>query len=80
MTKKLDCDKKVVGVKQVKRAIASATVSQVYVAEDAEVKVTQEIVLLCQKYGIPIEKVDTMKDLGDACGIDINAATAALLI
>lgn len=80
MTERLDDDKKVVGVKQVKRAITSSSVSQVYIAEDAEKKVTQDIVLLCQKHEIPIEKVDTMKTLGDACGIDINAATAALLI
>jgi ribosomal protein L7Ae-like RNA K-turn-binding protein len=29
---------------------------------------------------IPIIYVETMKELGYACGIDINAAVAALLI
>ncbi|MGO1468548.1 MAG: ribosomal L7Ae/L30e/S12e/Gadd45 family protein [Tissierella sp.] len=80
MTERLDCNKKVVGVKQVKRAITSSEASQVYLAEDAENKITQDIILLCQEHKIPIEKVYTMKELGDACGIDINAATAALLI
>lgn len=80
MTERLEDDKKVVGVNQVKRAISSSKVSLVYVAEDAEMKITNEILDLCEKKQIPIIKVDTMKDLGDACGIDINAATAALLI
>lgn len=80
MTERLEEEKKVVGIKQVKRAINSSTVSQVYIAEDAEDKITQELVLLCEKHKIPVTKVDTMKKLGNACGIDINAATAALLI
>lgn len=80
MTERLEDDKKVVGLNQVKRSIASDTVKVVYIAEDADKKVTDEILALCEKEQIPIVKVDTMKDLGDACGIDINAATAALLI
>lgn len=80
MTEKLEDDRKVVGIKQVKKAIKSSTASRVYIADDAEEKITQEILLLCQKHVVPVEKVDTMKKLGDACGIDINAATAALLI
>ena len=80
MTERLDNNKKVVGVNQVKRALTLSEVSQVYIAEDAEKKVTQEIELLCQRQDIPVIKVDGMKELGDACGIDINAATAALLI
>lgn len=80
MTERLEDDKKVVGLNQVKRSISAATVSVVYIAEDADKKVKDEISSLCEKEQIPIIKVDTMKDLGDACGIDINAATAALLI
>ncbi|OLS02149.1 ribosomal L7Ae/L30e/S12e/Gadd45 family protein [Tissierella creatinophila] len=80
MTERLEDDKKVVGLNQVKRAIFSSTASIVYIAEDAEKKVKDEILALCEKEQIPIIKVSTMKDLGDACGIDINAATAALLI
>ncbi len=80
MTQRLKDDNKVVGIKQVKKAINSDSVSEVYIAEDAEEKVTREILLLCERHDIPVIKVETMKDLGDACGIDINAATAALLI
>lgn len=80
MTDRLEEKNKVVGVNQVKRAISSARVSQVYIAKDADKKIKDEISILCEKEQIPIIKIETMKDLGDACGIDINAATAALLI
>ncbi len=80
MTERLKGSKKVVGIKQVKKAINSARASEVYIAKDAEEKITQEVLLLCRKREIPVIDVDTMKDLGNACGIDISAATAALLI
>ena len=41
--------------------------------------VTGEIEELCQSKSIPITYVDSMQELGEACGIDINAAVAALL-
>ncbi|MDR7871662.1 MAG: ribosomal L7Ae/L30e/S12e/Gadd45 family protein [Tissierellaceae bacterium] len=80
MTDNLKDMNKVVGAKQVKRAIKSSKVNKVYIAKDAETKVTSEIEEQCDKMHIPILYVETMKELGNACGIDINAAVAALLI
>lgn len=71
---------KVVGLKQVKRAIKLSKAKKVYIAEDAEKRVTSEIVELCEEGHIPIIYVESMKKLGHACGIDINAAVAALII
>jgi|JMBV01.1.fsa_nt_gb large subunit ribosomal protein L7A len=79
MTTRLNSKNKVVGVKQVKRALNSAEVEAVYVANDAEKKVTSDIVKLCEEKQIQTIYVDSMKKLGKACGIDINAAVAALL-
>lgn len=79
MISKLKTHGKVVGAKQVKRAINSSNVEIVFVAEDAENKVTSEIEELCSSKHIEIVHVDTMKKLGNACGIGINAAVAALL-
>lgn len=79
MISKLKGDNKVVGTKQVKRALNSSNVEVVYVADDAENRVTDEIVELCKSKEIQVIHVDSMKDLGKACGIDINAAVAALL-
>lgn len=79
MLTKLNTNNKVVGVKQVKRAIMSSNAEIVYVADDAESKVTDEIIKLCNDKQIQIVHVNNMKNLGDACGIGINAAVAALL-
>lgn len=80
MTEHLKHTNKVVGVKQVKRALKESKANIVYVAQDAEVRVTSDIVQQCDKMHIPIVYVESMDKLGDACGIDINAAVAALLI
>jgi large subunit ribosomal protein L7A len=79
MISKLKTHKRVVGAKQVKRALYSSNAEMVFVADDAEKKVTKEIVELCNSKQIQIIHVNTMEDLGKACGIDINAAVAALL-
>ena len=64
MLSKLNTHKRVVGAKQVKRALALSDV---------------EIKELCNTKQIRIIHVDTMENLGKACGIGINAAVAALL-
>lgn len=79
MISKLKGDNKIVGAKQVKRALNSSDVELVFVANDAEKKVTEDIVELCKTKQIQIVNVETMAKLGEACGIDINAAVAALL-
>jgi len=70
---------KIVGAKQVKRALDTSVIQAVFIADDAESKVTSDIEKLCISKQIQIIHVDTMKNLGKACGIDINAAVAALL-
>ena len=80
MTDNLKHMNKIVGVKQVKRALRASKVHKVYIARDAEAKVTSDIVKQCEEMHIPIIYVETMENLGNACGIDINAAVAALLI
>ncbi|MBU5425645.1 ribosomal L7Ae/L30e/S12e/Gadd45 family protein [Tissierella pigra] len=79
MLSKLNTDKKVVGAKQVKRALNSYEIEVVFIAKDAENKVTDEIKEICIVKHIELILVDNMKKLGDACGIDVSAATAALL-
>lgn len=79
MISKLKSNNKVVGAKQVKRALKASNVELVYIAKDAESKVTDEIIQFCNEKHIPMFEVKTMKILGDACGININAAVAALI-
>ncbi len=79
MISKLTTHNKIVGVKQVKRALESETVEAVYIAEDAETKVTDVITEICTEKHVQVFYVNNMKELGDACGIDVNAAVAALI-
>lgn len=79
MLTKLDTDKKLVGVKQVKRALNGDEVELVYLAKDAEGRIVSSIIEQCKEKNIEIYYVDSMKELGKACKIDVSAATAALL-
>lgn len=80
MISKLETQNKIVGAKQVKRALNSSKVEVVFIADDAEKKVTNEIKEICNIKQIQVIYVETMDSLGKACGIGINAAVAALLI
>lgn len=71
--------KKVVGIKQTEKTIKAGKASIVYIARDAEEKVKTPVEELCRQNNIEIIYVNTMKELGHICGIDIGAASAALI-
>ncbi|AJD28016.1 MULTISPECIES: ribosomal L7Ae/L30e/S12e/Gadd45 family protein [Clostridium] len=70
---------KVVGVKQTVKALKNNTVKALYVSKDADESLIKPLIELAEENSIDIIKVDTMKELGRLCGIDVSAATAALL-
>ena len=51
----------------------------VFIAQDAEEHVVSQIKEMCREKGIETVAVSTMKELGDACGIQVGAASAAIL-
>ena len=69
---------KIVGTKQVSRAIAAGDVKSVYLATDADVFVTRRVYDLCREKNIPVIEVPSMKALGEACGVQVKAAVAAI--
>lgn len=69
----------VVGIKQLKKALRDKTVSMAYVAQDAETRVTAPILDLCREAGVEVTMVPTMRELGEACGIEVGAAAAGVL-
>lgn len=70
---------RVTGSKQVKKAVTSGLARKVFIAGDAEPHIRDSIVGQCEQSRIEYEIVETMKLLGDACGIEVGSATAALL-
>ena len=67
------------GVKQTRRAIEDGRAARVFLAEDADPRVTGPVEELCREKDIPVERVSQMKELGSACGIAVPSAVAALL-
>lgn len=79
MLLELEQGNKVAGVKQAKRAVEGGNAQWVFLAEDADPRVTEPMEALCTQHQVPVEKVRSMKVLGDACGIAVGSAVAALL-
>lgn len=71
--------KRTIGTNQTTKALQQSAAKQVYIAKDAEVKVVHPILTLAKERGVPVYWVDTMKQLGKACGIEVGAATAAII-
>nr|WP_092073789.1 ribosomal L7Ae/L30e/S12e/Gadd45 family protein [Dendrosporobacter quercicolus]NSL47916.1 ribosomal L7Ae/L30e/S12e/Gadd45 family protein [Dendrosporobacter quercicolus DSM 1736]SDM67520.1 large subunit ribosomal protein L7A [Dendrosporobacter quercicolus] len=69
--------KKVIGVKQVTKAVSKGIADRVFVAVDADRRVIQPLVELCGRKAVAVQEVATMTELGQACLIEVGAAAAA---
>ena len=67
---------KVVGAKQVMRAIEAGGVSRVFIASDADMFVTRPVFDACRAANVEVVEVPSMKALGEACGVQVKAAAA----
>lgn len=70
---------KAVGSRQVKKAILKGLATKVYIALDAENHVTKPIIELCKERNLEVQYVESMEQLGKACGIAVGSAAVALL-
>ncbi|MFS0865295.1 50S ribosomal protein L7ae-like protein [Fredinandcohnia sp. 179-A 10B2 NHS] len=77
--KVLQAKKIIIGTKQTVKAIQSSNVLEVVVAEDADRRVINKVLQLAEEQQIPVLKVDSMKKLGKACGIEVGASTVAII-
>ncbi|MCK6255184.1 50S ribosomal protein L7ae-like protein [Fictibacillus sp. WQ 8-8] len=68
----------IVGTKQTIKALQNGEVKELVVADDADPRVTGKVLQIAQERLVPITRVDSMKKLGKACGIDVGAATVAI--
>ena len=79
MIPELNTPDKVVGAKQTKRALSDGRAKKLFLAADADPRVTEPLARLAQEKGIVVEEVSAMKELGAACGIAVGSAAAALV-
>ena len=75
----LAAKEKVVGLKQVRRAVAAGKVRRVYLACDADPRLTEPMEALCRASSIDVVTDYTMAQLGRACSIAVGTAVAAPL-
>lgn len=79
MLQELKSAKRVVGIKQLRKALRDGTAEKVFVAENADLRLTAPIKEFCAETGVPLVLVSTMAELGEACSIDVGAAVAAIV-
>ena len=70
---------KVVGIKQSLKQLKKGTVKKVFIADDADRQLMCDIEELCKKKDVNIVHVNTMKELGKICGIDVGASVMCVL-
>lgn len=69
----------VVGAKQIKKALRDGRAHQVFLAKNADFALTEPIEAVCLDKQIHVAWVPSMAELGNACGIEVGAAAAAVV-
>ena len=78
MLERLKTEPKTVGMRTTVRAIENGSAIHAFIANDADVFITRRVQELCQQKDIEYTRVDTMKELGEACGVQVPTACAAI--
>lgn len=71
--------KKVIGIKQVTKAVNKGLCERVFIAQDADSRVVGPLRKLCGGASVEIVEAATMTELGRACAIEVGAAAVAVL-
>lgn len=74
-----DRSTRIVGKKQVIRALARNEAAEVFLAKDGDPFIQREIREAAAKAGTPVTDIESMAQLGRACGIEVKASVAARL-
>jgi large subunit ribosomal protein L7A len=79
MLSEIRTDELLVGSKQTLKAIAENQVKKIFLAKDIDQPLKNKILEAVNNNNIPFEIVESKNELGRICGIDVSAASAALL-
>lgn len=72
-------DRRVVGSKQVLRALNEDRAARVFLGRDADGFIYHRINGLCEEKNVPVTVVDSMQELGKLCMVNVKTASAAVL-
>lgn len=71
--------RRIVGSKQLLRALTKNAIQTVYVAKDADDFLYRRVISAAEENKVPVIKVDTMKELGSMCRVDVKTTAAGIL-
>ena len=69
---------RIVGMKQVLRAVESDALQCVYLAADAQPSIRDRVEAACRRHAVLVVSGPDMQTLGRACGIEVGAACAGV--
>ena len=78
MFEKLKNASKVVGTRRLLRAIQAGEIETAYIANDADLFIVRQVKQACNETGTRLVEVDSMKELGQACGVEVKTASAGI--
>ena len=72
-------ERRVVGTKQVLRAVRDGRAARVFLCKDADEFLYRQIEAACTEHHVPVTQMDSMEKLGKLCLVGVKTAAAALL-
>ena len=72
-------ERRVVGTKQVLRAVKEGRAARVFLCKDADEFIYRQVEAACEAARIPLTVLDSMEKLGRLCLVSVKTASAALL-
>lgn len=78
MLDKLRNADKVVGTRRLVRAILAGEIAEAYIAQDADLFIVRQVKDACNRMNVRIVEAESMKKLGEACGIEVRTASAGI--
>ncbi len=75
----INAPSKVVGTKQVLRALKAGELKRIYVANYIDTFLYQKIIRAAEAAGVATVRVESSLELGRACGLEIASAAAGIL-
>jgi large subunit ribosomal protein L7A len=78
MFEKLKNASKVVGTRRLLRALQAGEIAEAYIARDADLFIVRQVREACNQANVRMVEVDTMVQLGQACGVEVKTASAGI--
>ena len=76
---KLRTARTVAGIHQVCKAVRSGTAEMVFIASDADERVTHTLLAACAEKDVAVDRTATKDELGQRARLEVGAAAVAVL-